>query len=388
VVACGGVSPNDVPPVPYSGALPASVSARYLFNVLSVEAVANGAKASPILVDTGSPMTGLDPTSYAGGEIPPDISVLSSLAVGGVTFERVPAVALEECGTACGPFDVTGVLGGNVLRSFTLALDYRAPAVVFGAAAIPASAQSTPSVISFAVAGGGTGTIAGGDGRTLDVPPTRILVQATIEGSVRTLLLDTGSSYTLLRDSLFSALVADGRAQLALEASTGAGPTQGAVARTKTLDVSSATATGSVVGSVPDAQVDDVATETGETVDGMLGGSFLRASYTVVDYAAGKLSLYPYATVDPLVDEFVRAGVFLDEEGDGYVVSQAIDPAAGAFVGSAVADVDGTAVANLDPEQADRLLRGQVGASHVIHFEGAGAASVTLAVKDVLPLAP
>ncbi len=155
------------------------------------------------------------------------------------------------------------------------------------------------------------------------------------------------------------------------------------MARSRSLDVGGATSAGSPIASVPDEQVDDVANETGTTIDGMLGGSFLRAYYTVVDYAGGKLSLYPYASGDPLADEFDRAGVFLVESDGGYDVGQAIDPTADALLDAPLDAIDGTALVGLDPEQADRSLRGSLGTTHTLR---AGAQTVTLAVKDVLPL--
>ena len=386
---CGGSSSPSVPPVAHTGALPAVVPARYVSNVLTVAASADGAAARPVLVDTGSPMSGVDPASWTDARIPTDVSTLASLTVGPLRFTQVPVVPLAECGAGCGPFDVTGLLGGNVLRSLPVAFDYRAPAVTFGHAAVPASARTPPVVLPFTLAGGGSGTIAGGNGAVIDVPPTRIVLHPTIDGTARALVLDTGSSYTLLRQSVFAKVVADGRAQLTLTAATATGSAQGAVTRTRTLALDGATANGSPIASVPDAQVDDVAGETGEAIDGMLGGSFLRGFYATVDYPGGELSLYPYAAADPLADEFDRVGVFLVGSDGGFDVVQATDPAAKGLVGAVLNDVDGAPVAGLDPEQADRLLRGQPGTTHTLHIGTPGAlAAVTLTVKDVLALAP
>jgi hypothetical protein len=141
------------------------------------------------------------------------------------------------------------------------------------------------------------------------------------------------------------------------------------------------------VASVPDDQVDNVANELGVAVDGMLGGSFLRGFYTLVDYGTQEASLYPYDVADPLADEFDRVGVFLAEEAGGYVIAQAILPDQQGLVGAALVDVDGTPVQGLDPDQADRLLRGQPGTTHTLHLRVAGTVQAsTLPVEDVLPL--
>jgi hypothetical protein len=390
VTACGTRATNDVPPVAYEGTLPAPVSARYFFNTLTVGASVDGATSRPLLVDTGSPLTGVDPSSWPDAELQPSFTVLSSLVVGPLTFEQVPSVPLTECGTSCGPYDVTGVLGGNVLRSFVVGFDYQGPTVVLGPTSVPSDAQASAITVGLDLEGGGTGTIAGGDGQVVNVPPTRLVLQATIEGTARTLIIDTGSSYTLLRQSLFATMVSDGRAQISQSVSTANGAAQGSVARTHTLVVGGAQATGSPVGSVPDDEVDDLATEIGGSVDGMLGGSFLRAFYATIDYGGGQLSLYPYVTADPLADEFDRVGVFLSEDGGGgYVVAQAVEPSEQSLVGEPLVDVDGTPVAGLDPDQADRLLRGSPGTTHTLHLQTAGGIEAqTLPVQDVLPLSP
>jgi hypothetical protein len=391
LAACSSSKSNDVPPVAYQGTLPSTTPARFAANVLTIAASVDQATLRPLVMDTGSPLTGIDPGSYAGVPIPADASSLTTLGVGSLVFQNVPSVALTECGGSCGPFDITGVVGGNILRSFVVAFDYRAPAVVLANAAPspPANTGGAPVRVAFDVAGGGTGSIAGGNGETVNLAPTRIVVQASIEGTSRTLVLDTGSSYTELRTSLYTAVVSDGRAQLGLSTLTAVGVSTGSVARTRALALGDAQAMGSPLGSTPDNIVDNLSNETGMTIDGTIGGSFLRAFYVVIDYAGHLLTLYPYAAADPLADEFQRVGVFLGAKGTGYVVAQAMDTTAASYVGDVVVDVDGAKLDGLDPEAADRLLRGQPGGAHTLHVQHRSLVTpVTLTIKDVLPLGP
>jgi hypothetical protein len=389
LLGCNGQASTNVPPVAYTGSLPASVPARYLFNTLTVEAAIGKSMQRPIVVDTGSPMTGVDPASWPDADLSATFTTLPSLAVGSLTFESVPAVPLSICGTTCGPFDTTGVLGGNILRSFVIGFDYQAPAVLFGPTQVPSDAQASPITVGLDLAGGGMETLAGGDGQELDVPPTRLIVTVTIEGTARTMILDTGSSYTLLSETLFKQIVADGRTVLPFEASTVMGGAQSDVARTHTMSVSAAQATGSPIASIDDGTIGNLSSETGQSIDGLLGGSLLRAYYTQIDYGSRQLALYPFKVADPLADEFDRVGVFLAEDGAGYAIGQAVTASAQYLLGDVLVDVDGTSVSGLDPDQADRLLRGTPGGSHMLHVERNGTAvAVTLPIEDVLPLMP
>ncbi len=393
LVACGSTVPDQGPqPVAYQGMLPATVPARLHANVLTIAATVNGTRARALLVDTGAALTGVDPIAYADANLAAGGQVLSSLNIGSLAFKDVPSTSLNECGNACGAFDVTGVLGGNVLRSFTIALDYRAPAVTFGQSPTPAGVLPTPQVIAFRLAGGGTGIIAGGSGTVLDVPRSRIVVSVEIEGALRTLVVDTGASYTLLRQSLYTALVADGRAQLRVQSATASGIAQGSLTRARSLALDRLTSTGAVMTGVPDELVQNLENEVGTAIDGLLGGSFLRTYYAVVDYAGSRLLLYPYSTPDTRVDELVRTPVFLTAKGSTYVVDQVLTGVSASDAqkvqGRTLIDIDGTKLDGLDPEAADRLLRGPTGAAHTLHVQRAGSLevdAVVLPVLDVLP---
>ena len=57
-------------------------------------------------------------------------------------------------------------------------------------------------------------------------------------------------------------------------------------------------------------------------------------------------------------------------------------------MGATLIDVDGIPLSGLDPEASDRLLRGQTGAIHALHYAPTTGTmkTVMLPVEDVLPI--
>ena len=135
--------------------------------------------------------------------------------------------------------------------------------------------------------------------------------------------------------------------------------------------------------------------EVHHTVDGLLGGNFLRNFLVTIDYPEGVLHLQRYTT-PPIADEFQRVGVELGIANGAHRygiarVYPGSDAAAKQLsVGDEVVSVDGVALDDLDPLAADDSLNGTVGATKMIglgnaHTSGLTNTTITVRVDDLIP---
>lgn len=388
LVACTSASHGD-DTIAYDGT-PGTVPAVFAQNVLRIMASVNGSPKRPVVVDTGAAITAFDSSAYADANF--NSGNAGTVGLDGITFKNVPAVAVTICGPSCDANSVDGLFGANLLRQFVVSFDDQGGTFTLGAPTVPDWAQADGINVPFTLAGGGTGKIQGSD-TTLTVPATRILVDVTIDGTARSMMVDTGASYILLRTSFFDSMVADGRGTLTVADQTVSGTTQGKVARSKTVNMGGASVEGAPVQTVDDDFVDGVQNEVGKTLDGLVGGSFLRDFFFTIDYPARQIVFHPYKLADAKMDEFHRVGALLQTNGSKYVVSHTLATtdaalhAPASFVGSTIVSIDKQTVDGLDPETVDRMLRGTVGDTRSIVFTAGGTQqTVSLRVDDVLPL--
>jgi hypothetical protein len=306
-------------------------------------------------------------------------------------------------GSNMDPLAFAGLFGGNVMRQFTVRLDYANPQLAFrlGMPSMEPAVEGVEvpgAAIPFKLEGGGRGQVPGG--QVVSYPATRIPLDVTVEGVSHPFILDTGASETTVRGSIFSTLTADGRKQLAgLPISTVSGPTSSTVTRTRALMVGGETVTNPAVmtlgNPIGDDIIDTIQAEVGHPVDGLLGGNFLREFMVTIDYPKGTLHLQRYTSA-AIVDEFKRVGFELGT-GTGThryavgVVYAGTDAAAKMLtVGDEVVSVDGQALDPLDSVTADDLLNGAVGSTHAVALGQTAVASltnttVTLLVEDLIP---
>jgi predicted aspartyl protease len=259
--------------------------------VMSVPVSVEGAAEQPFVVDTGSVMTRLDPTRFAGLGIQPGLDQVSSLDVGTLHLMNVEIVAATLCGAMmmCRGSEPAGLLGGDILINYRVTIDYRGGVVTFGVFTPPAGV-GPPVMASFALEGGGQGTIGG---KPVTLAATRVSLAVVLEGRTMQMVLDTGSSTIILRPDVYDALVADGRAQSSIDVATVLGTQQAPLTRVHSVAV------GDAVQSEVDAvraplDVEALELEVGHRVDGLLGGAFLSAYATTLDYPARTLTLRPY----------------------------------------------------------------------------------------------
>jgi hypothetical protein len=411
--SCGGSSETKYE---VTGTLGIPSSTVVGANLIFIDAAVNGNPEQPssfgVLIDSGSPVVLIDPETFG---LPPPAAaqdVQTHLDLGLIrdgdviaTIHQIPAVQLSAA--MMDEIGFGGILGGNVMRQFSVQLDYAAPAghgFCLGCTSGARDDVDSPGAsVGFSLRGGANGPLVLTDKvqPVVTTPPTRIPVTVTIEGTDYPFILDTGASEVSVRTSVFDALVTDGRAKLnGFPITTVMGDSGASVTRGKTITVGGATVVDAPVMTIPgDALLDGISAEvdrSGKTqIDGLLGGSFLRNFLVTVDYPKGQLHLQAYNT-QTWVDEFKRVGIGLAQTSASSrhwyaigVVYQGTDAAAkGLGFGNEVLSIDGVSLDGMDPISADALLNGTVGTTKTLVVAGsdtAAAVTVEVRVDDLIP---
>jgi hypothetical protein len=377
---------------------PARVGANLVFAEVSIDAQPQ----SFLLVDTGSPVTLVDPTMYPAIAFPATPEVKVSISFGGFTVDDVPALQTTALGDR-GNSNVPEIVGGNLMQQFPVQLDYsvRDPNRAFriGASNMSAMGVEEPGgEVAFTLTGGGREIVDMASSATNDVPATRIPITVDIEGTSHPFLLDTGASEVTVRASVYAALTADGRAQLSgLPIGTAAGAKQATVTRARTITVAGQTVVDAPVMTIGDQLIDGLQGELGRPMDGLLGGSFLREFLVTIDYPQGKLQLQRYVPPAAIKDEFKRVGIELGTGSGAHAYAVAVvypgsdAEAKGINMGDVLVSVDGQDLDNLDPISADESLDGAVGTTKQITLADAANASIAngtieVRVDDLIPV--
>jgi hypothetical protein len=372
-------------------------------NVMYVQVQVNGTAPRPVAIDTGAPVTLLDPTAFADAGVTSGHGTARAVELGGITLRNLTVEGLSPCGMmTCAGGVLDGLIGGNVLSSFSPSIDYRGQRFALLPLADLPGVDPTGVVAPFHLEGGGAGQLAG-ESEVIRFPATRVSLDVQIEGKTHPVVVDTGASMVVLRSGLFADLTADGRGKVSVSPLTVMGVASGSATRLRSLTIGSSGAAKEIDGvpalSIGDSLLDSLQAEVGHPVDALIGGTFLRNFVINIDYGSGRLTLRPYTTPDPLEDEFRRVGLTLTSGADGHYYTGSAFPGTDAannpqipqcFFGSQVTTIAGQAPNGLQALAADRLLRGQIGDTRQIdvvsHCDGKTPLSFTFKVEDLLPL--
>jgi len=387
-------------------------------NLIFAEASLNGSLAQPdgefgVLIDSGSPVVLLDPSHFGqpGPATANDVKVnvdLGFVKDGStiVTIKGIPALALSAA--MMDEIGFGGILGGNVMRDFSIQLDYAAPTMegfCLGCVSGPRDDVASPgTAVPFTLRGGGTGPVplASNVQPTVTIPPTRIPVTVDIEGVQHPFILDTGASEVSVRTSVFADMTSDGRPTLTgFPITTVTGDSGASVARAKALTVGGGMVAEVAVMTIPgDELLDGISQEldrSGKTqIDGLLGGSFLRNFLVTIDYPKGQLHLQRYNT-PTFQDEFKRVAIELGgtpagsrhSYGVGVVYPGTDAEQKGIRVNNEVWSIDGVSLDGMDAIQADALLNGTPGTTKTLAISNSDSAAtpvnVQVLVEDLIP---
>jgi gag-polyprotein putative aspartyl protease/PDZ domain len=362
-------------------------------NVVIIDAQLNGHPGGRLLVDTGSPVTLVNPAEFPGASLPQQAQVIIDVGIGPVTVDHVPA--LQLVGGMMDLLRLAGILGGNVLRDFSTSFDYRGQQFWLGAGASIADVAIPGASVPFNLEGGGLARLT--PQQTIVLAATRVSVTVDLEGVQHPFIVDTGASEMTVRSSLFQALRSDGRVAVAgFPVSTAAGSVSATVTRTRNVTVAGETVTNvATLDLGDDTLLDTLQMEVKHQVDGLLGGTFLREFLVTIDYPGRTLHLQRYATRAHIVDELQRVGLSLGAHTSaGYVIFSVYAASGAAAAGIASGDelvaVDGHSLADLDAMAADQLLVGVPGTARRLAFGIAAnpalaGAEVTVSVDDLVP---
>ena len=401
----------------------ALIAGNLIFVNASMNTMAEDLGSFGMLIDSGSPVVLIDPSLF--GTTPPttaaqipttvDLGLLDATGQPVIVIDNAPV--LQVSNAMMDALGFGGILGGNVMRQFSVQLDYSAPMMDGFCLGCTASTDRTDvqlpgGGVSFTLKGGGHSSVTLGtdsqgnsiDSPAVNIPPTRIPVTVTLDGIDHPFIVDTGATEVSLRSTVYAQLISDGRAQLVsgIAIMTIAGASNASITRAKTITVGGETVMDAPVMTImstpADQLLDGISNELGgPPIDGLLGGSFLRNFLVTIDYPNGQLHLQPYLT-PPIPDEFRRVGVTigLDVTGRNFVVSSVYpnsDAAAkNIMVGDQIVAIDGTSLMSVRyVADADQLLDGTPGTSKTITFGSKtgdpSLANTMLSVKvdDLIP---
>lgn len=365
------------------GPLGDPIAANPLAGVFSIPMRVNGQSGPPMIIDTGSPMTFVTPGAY-GGMGTAETTGTATLSTGSFSLEDVPVVWSQPFGFGA---DATGVLGVNVICQFTATWDWQRSRFFLGAVPTDVETEGDEVRLPFRLVGGGTARFSV-NGPLVPIPATRIVVDVTIEGRPLRMLLDTGASFTAVREAFVNDLVTDGRRSLIIQSVVQGGVASSRVARVRGIDALGVRREGAVIVGYSASNLFALGAEAGGSVDGLLGVDFMNAWLTVIDYPAGVVRLRRYRDRAHAADLWTRVGVIAGRGSDGAVrvaeVFGGTDAATAGFAeNEALLSIDGVPLDGRSDLEVDRMLRGAVGESRRVEGERHTA---TLTVTDLLAL--
>ena len=399
LLACGGEDP-----VPYSGPTGQLTAITLLTDIPALQGSAHNEAlqtiSGPFIIDTGSPLTLL--SQHSRPSLPAAWQDIA-LEAAGLRFETLRTGFIDLFGEdGCQATPPVGLLGADVLRHFSLELDYRAK----GLTLYPATERPTPllsddggppDTLPIDLAGGGSIGLDGVSG-SQRVGATRLLVPLQLENHAPlTAMIDTGASAVVIRKGSLAPLASGTRPRACcLEVNTLAGPQRVPLLRLESLTIGSTTLTNSWAVELSSEVFDALSNETGRRIDALIGGNLLRAFRSRIHYGSAELELTPFRETSHIdAKEWLLPGFsFCKARDDSLLVLDVFEgtPAATAGIkaGARVLSVGGQSVASMElPAILEAIRAG--GAGSTLDFDFAttsGQRTLPLRVDYVLPTLP
>jgi len=312
-----------------------------------------------------------------GREIP-------SVEFAGRTQTDVP-FGPADLGLASGLLGVElgGLLGYSAFADLALGLDYQEGRVWaldgwtedqdVGAHVVPPFAELPFELISSAI----------------------ILAPAQVEGleGERFFIVDTGTSSAMISRELYEEIDPAGDGRTVLMGSKlifSSGEADSPIFRLRSFAMGGVAASKMWTSVAPPDFFVALSVAAGVEVEGIVGGTYLRELFTVIDYPNRALRIASYADGSHVSNDFRMVGVEVvrqDEQYSVYTVFEGSDAEAqGVAVGDVLVSLDGQPAAEMDHVDVLALLHGEVGTTLAMTLSHEGQEySVEVSREDLLP---
>ena len=393
--ACGDQAPG--PTLVYEGEAGQPVAFQLINGVPAIVATIDEGAEQLLLVDTGSPLTLLSQRAF-----PERSAGTATVRLGafGLAFPAAPIAmgALFASESPCAGPTPAGLVGGDLLQQFSLELDFGALQLALAAGAprpVPGGEAPALQEVPFRLRGGGTVRL--GDDVKVRVGPSRVVVPLRVEGQPVEALLDTGSTRTLISDSLLRRLPAAGRPLICCETVETA--TQGALAarvtRLRGIELGTVQLADWAVLVLPEATpFAALSRETGRPITMVIGSDVLQRLVSQLDYPARRWRVGLRSDAPPApVDAYLGPGFTFCAARDGVgALVQDVLLGSDGFVkgvrtGERLLAIGGVDLAGLDrAAMLDLLQQTPLGQAVRLKFSTAGGViERTVRVEQLLP---
>lgn len=395
-----GACDDAYPGLPHRGTSGQVVAMRFIGGIPVVASSVATQPEQGLVVDTGSPLTLLSAHVFSSDQTSDENATLSTFGMSFGPFP-IPVVPLFDANSACIDEVPAGLIGADLLGGFRLFLDYGSgEAALAGPDAavadpIDLAALGDGDVIPFQLLGGGRLALGGID---RPIGATRIVVPVEVEGRSELALLDTGSTFTVLSQSLFDALEQQGRPSICCRSITlaSASTVDASLTRVRSLRLGTIEVERVAASVLPDAVIfAALRQETGQPVSLILGSTVLRRWALEIDYAARSLRLVQHDDVAAETNAFVLPGFDFCQARDpenGMVVTEVFEGTDAAQqqvrAGDLLVGVGGEDLRGLDRSRVLALLRqttvGQT--ARLVFRTSRGLLTQEIAMEDLLPV--
>lgn len=349
-----------------------------LENIFFAPIILDGEEGPWVAIDTGAPIAVVEPSR---GDRP-RLETIQRVEALGATYRDMNVLYDILISGTVGDIRVGGIVGCPLLCSAAVSFDYRQETIGVDLGGLPENLR--PEVdIAVSVLGGGSGRWPLLND-IVDIPRSRAMVVMVLEGRSLRLMVDTGASFTMIREAAATSLLADGRSttEFLIGGMFGSGIAEGFRVHDMHMEgePDATSVPEAIVAFAPGVETlfDQLEDETGDRVDGVLGGTYLRYFHVRMDYPESRLGLARYDEIDHVADEGRRIGlrfnpltestIFVGGVPVEIVVEGSDAESQGVSSADIILSIAGESVDGMRPDEVDARFRGELGETISVEF--------------------